>query len=69
MICMSTETTQETTVERNTNGSEDEPQDEETGPFPISSTKFTNPGIQDQLRTLYTTPEQFYLISHRIRNP
>ena len=69
MICMSTETTQETTVERNTNDSEDELQDEETGPFQIPYTKFTNPGIQDQLRTLYTTLEQFYLISHRIRNP
>ena len=56
---MSTETTQETTVERNTNDSEDELQDEETGPFPIPYTNFTNPGIQDQLRTLYQTLEQF----------
>ena len=69
MICMSTETTQETTVERNTNGSEDEPQDEETGPFPIPSNKFTNPGIQDQLRTLYKTLEEFYVISHSVKNP
>ena len=66
---MSTETTQETTVERNTNDSEDEPQEGDSNPFPISSTKYTNPGIQDQLRTLYTTLEQFYLILHRIRNP
>ena len=27
------------------------------------------PGIKDQLRTLYETLEQFYLISHRIKNP
>ena len=66
---MSTETTQETTVERNTNDSEDELQDEETGPFQIPYTKFTNPGMKDQLMTLYTTLEQFYLISHRIKNP
>ena len=66
---MSTETTQETTVERNTNGSEDEPQDEETGPFPIPYTKFTSPTIRDQLKTLRATLEQFYLISHKIRNP
>ena len=55
--------------ERSTRDSEDEPQDEETGPFPIPSNKFTNPTIKDQLRTLYSTMEQFYLISHRIRNP
>ena len=55
--------------ERSTNDSEDEPQAEETGPFPISSTKFTNPTINDQLRTLYSTMEEFYLISHRIRTP
>ena len=55
--------------ERYTKDLEDDPQNEETNPFPISSTKYTNPGIQDQLRTLYTTMEQFYLISHRIRNP
>ena len=56
-------------AERSTNDSEDEPQEEETGPFPIPYTKFTNPTIKDQLRTLYQTMEQFYLISHRIRNP
>ena len=55
--------------ERYTKDLEDEPQNEEINPFPISSTKYTNPGIQDQLRTLYQTMEQFYLISHRIRNP
>ena len=55
--------------ERSTRDSEDEPQDEETGPFPIPYTKFTNPTIRDQLRTLYQTMEQFYLISHKIRNP
>jgi len=43
--------------------------EEETGPFPIPSNKFTSPTIQDQLRILYSTMEQFYLISHRIRNP
>ena len=66
---MSTETTQETTVEKNINDSEDVPQNEETGPIPIPFDKFTNPGVKDQLRTLYQTLEQFYLISHRIRNP
>ena len=50
-------------------GEEDELQEEETNPFPIDSNKYTNPTIQDQLRTLYTTMEQFYLISHRIKNP
>ena len=49
--------------------SEDEPQDEETGPFPIPYTKFTSPTIRDQLKTLRTTLEQFYLISHRVKNP
>ena len=53
----------------NTKDSEDEPQEEETSPFPIPSNKFTNPTIKDQLRTLYQTMEQFYLISHKIRNP
>lgn len=41
----------------------------ETEPFPIPSNKFTNPGIKDQLITLRNTLEQFYLISHRIKNP
>ncbi len=43
--------------------------EEETNVFPIPSNKFTNPTIKDQLRALYSTMEQFYLISHRIRNP
>ena len=53
----------------NTKNSEEKPQEEETNPFPIDSNKFTDPTIKDQLRTLYTTMEQFYLISHRIKNP
>ena len=55
--------------ERYTKDSEVDLQEEETNPFPIDSNKFTNPTIKDQLRTLYTTMEQFYLISHRIKNP
>ena len=55
--------------ERYTKDLEDELQEDEENPFPISSTKFTNPGIKDQLKTLRTTMEQFYLISHRIKNP
>ena len=43
--------------------------EEETNVFPIPSNKFTSPTIKDQLRMLYQTMEQFYLISHRIRNP
>ena len=53
----------------NSKNSEEKQQDEETGPFPIPSNKYTNPGIKDQLRTLYGTLEEFYLISHRIKNP
>ena len=56
-------------AERSINDSEDELQDEEINIFPIPSNKFTNPTIKDQLRTLRTTLEQFYLISHKIRNP
>ena len=52
-----------------TKGSEEVQCEEETGPFPIPSNKFTNPGIQDQLRTLYKTLEEFYVISHRVKNP
>ena len=55
--------------ERSTRDSEGEPQDEEINIFPIPSNKFTNPTIRDQLRTLYQKMEQFYLISHRIKNP
>ena len=54
---------------RITKDSEDERCGEETKPFPIPSNKFTSPTIKDQLRTLYTTMEQFYLISHSIKNP
>ena len=49
--------------------SEEKLPEKETGPFPIPSNKFTNPGIKDQLITLRNTLEQFYLISHRIQNP
>ena len=56
-------------AERSTSDSEDELQKEETGPFPRPYTKFTSPTIRDQLRTLRTTLEQFYLISHRVKNP
>jgi len=55
--------------ERPTSDSEEVQCEEETGPFPIPSNKFTNPGIKDQLITLRNTLEQFYLISHRIKNP
>ena len=55
--------------EMNTKNSEEELCGEETNVFPIPYTKFTNPTIQDQLRTLYQTLEQFYLTSHRIKNP
>ena len=55
--------------ERSTRDLEEVQCEEETGPFPIPYTKFTNPTIKDQLRTLYQTMEQFYLISHKIRNP
>ena len=48
---------------------EEKLQEPEANAFPIPSNKFTPPGIKDQLRTLYTTLEQFYLISHRIKNP
>ena len=61
--------TQEYGPEMNSENSEEKLQEGEINPFPISSTKYTNPGIKDQLRTLYTTMEQFYLISHRIKNP
>ena len=55
--------------ERSTKDSEEKLCGEEIGPFPIPSNKFTNPTIKDQLRTLRTTLEQFYLISHRVKNP
>ena len=55
--------------ERSTKDSEEVLCAGETNPFPIDSNKFTNPTIKDQLRTLYQTMEQYYLISHRIKNP
>ena len=55
--------------EMNSENSEEKLPGEETGPFPIPSNKFTNPGIKEQLMTLRNTLEQFYLISHRIKNP
>tara|TARA_E500000305_G_C3955168_1_gene204181 strand:- start:368 stop:580 length:213 start_codon:yes stop_codon:yes gene_type:complete len=48
---------------------EERPQEEDQNPYSISSKKFTNPTIKDELRTLYKTLEEFYLISHRIKNP
>ena len=48
---------------------EERPQEEDQNPYSISSKKFTNPTIKDKLRTLYKTLEEFYLISHRIKNP
>ena len=56
-------------LQKNMSGQEEVQCEEETGPFPIPSNKFTNPGIQDQLRTLYKTLEEFYIISHRVKNP
>ena len=53
----------------NSKDSEEKLQDEETNVFPIPSNKFTPPGIKEPLRTLYGTLEQFYLISHKIKNP
>ena len=53
----------------NSKDSEEKLQDEETNVFPIPSNKFTPLTIKDQLRTLYGTLEEFYLISHRIKNP
>ena len=44
-------------------------QEEDQNPYRISSKKFTNPTIKDKLRTLYEPLEEFYLISHRIKNP
>ena len=55
--------------EMNSKDSEEKQEEQETTVFPIPSNKFTLPTIKDQLRTLYGTLEQFYLISHRIKNP
>ena len=51
------------------NSSEEKPQEPEANVFPISSNKFTPPGINDKLRNLYETLTDFYIIAHRIRNP
>ena len=56
-------------LQKNMSWQEEVQCEEETEPFPIPSNKFTNPGIQDQLRTLYKTLEEFYIISHRVKNP
>ena len=56
-------------LRKNTSWQEEVQCEEETNVFLIPSNKFTNPGIQDQLRTLYKTLEEFYVISHRVKNP
>jgi len=56
-------------TEMSSNNLEDELVEGETNLYRISSTKYTPPGIKEKLRTLYTSLEQFYLISHRIKNP
>ena len=53
----------------NSKSSEEKLLETETNVFPIPSNKFTNLGIKDQLRTLYKTLEEFYVISHRVKNP
>jgi len=50
--------------ELNTKEPEDELVEGETNLYRISSTKYTPPGIKEKLRTLYTSLEQFYLISN-----
>tara|TARA_A100001035_G_C27459115_1_gene353732 strand:- start:311 stop:499 length:189 start_codon:yes stop_codon:yes gene_type:complete len=56
-------------TEMSSNNLEDELVEGETNLYRISSTKYTPLGIKEKLRTLYTSLEQFYLISHRIKNP
>jgi len=56
-------------TEMSSNNLEDELVEGETNLYRISSTKYTPPGIKEKLRTLYTSLEQFYLISNRIKNP
>ncbi len=65
MVCLPNQNS----LPNNTSEQGEKQQDGEQNPYPISSTKFTNPGIKDQIRTLYETLEEFYHISHRIRNP
>ena len=55
--------------ESSTKEPEDELVEGEMNLYRISSTKYTPPGIKEKLRTLYTSLEQFYLISNRIKNP
>ena len=55
--------------ESNIKEQKDELVEGETNLYRISSTKYTPPGIRENLQTLYTSLEQFYLISHRIKNP
>ena len=56
-------------IEMSSNNLEDELVEGETNLYRISSTKYTPPGIKDQLRNLYETLSEFYIISNRIRNP
>ena len=55
--------------ESNTEEQKDELVEGEINLYRISSSKYTPPGIKEKLRTLYTSLEEFYLISHRIKNP
>ena len=55
--------------ELNTEEQKDELVEGEINLYRISSSKYTPPGIKEKLRTLYTSLEEFYLISHRIKNP
>ena len=55
--------------EPNIKKSEEVPCEEDPNLFRIPSNKFTPPGIKEKFRILYTSLEQFYLISHRIKNP
>ena len=55
--------------ESNTEEQKDELVEVEINLYRISSSKYTPPGIKEKLRTLYTSLEEFYLISHRIKNP
>ena len=55
--------------ESNTEEQKDELVEGEINLYRISSSKYPPPGIKEKLRTLYTSLEEFYLISHRIKNP
>ena len=55
--------------ESNTEEQKDELVEGEINLYRISSSKYTPPGIKEKLRTLYTSLEEFYLLSHRIKNP